>query len=644
MARTFVRAVAQLLGRAALQSPACALPLLSDEAHAEVAALGRSAAAPARPTARLDEAFTRQAAACPDAPALSCEDQTLRYGELNGRADAVARALRAHGLKDHERVGVCLERSLDLVVVLLGILKAGGTYVPMDPTYPRERLQHTVTDAQVRLVVTDLPNFPLAPDGQALAPDAVSAYGATLTAPLPAPTTTAEDAAYVIFTSGSTGKPKGVAVPHANVGQLIAVTRDDFGLGPNDTWTMFHSASFDFSVWEIWGALLTGGHLVVVPYWVSRDPAEFHDLLRERRVTVLNQTPSAFTQLIEADRTRPPLGVRLVIFGGEPLHAPVLLRWFDRYPERHCRLVNMFGITETTVHVTALTVRRREALQASRSVGPALPGWHLYVMDAQQRLLPPGVPGEIYVGGDGVALGYLNRDELTRERFLPDPFAPGRMYRSGDKGRLRLDGQLEHLGRLDSQVKLRGFRIELEEIRHVLMGAPHVTAAAVVVHQPDPNDSASARLDAYVTLDAPGPAQSDLGDVRRHAAQHLPPFMQPATFTRLNHVPLTANGKLDVRRLPPAQPPRAPDPDVAAPSRAASAEEVLRQLFEQVLSVPVGLDDNFFELGGNSLYAVRISALLRERGLPALPLRELYVHQTVRRLAPFIALAAAGPR
>ncbi|MBT2480495.1 non-ribosomal peptide synthetase [Streptomyces sp. ISL-94] len=486
---------------------------------------------------------------------------------------------------------------------------------------PADRLVHTAQDAGLALVITRAPEYP-GEAGAAVTPDELTSAPAR---PLPA-AGTPDDPAYVIYTSGSTGRPKGVVVPHRNVVALIDATREEYGLGPDDTWTFFHSGAFDFSVWEIWGCLLTGGRLVVVPYLVSRDPEEFRDLLLRDRVTVLSQTPSAFSQLLETDHVRLP--VRLVVFGGEPLDARMLLRWFDHHPESGCRLVNMFGITETTVHVTAQTVTRELALAGSRSVGPALPGWHLYVTDARGRLVPPGVTGEICVGGAGVALGYLGQPELTATRFTQDPYGGGRRYHSGDLGRLRPDGTLEHLGRIDSQVKIRGFRIELDEIRSVLLEDPDVRAAAVIVRREDPADPASARLDAYVV-----PADLDTTGVRKRAAGVLPGYMLPATVTALDTLPLTTNGKLDAARLP--LPVRTAAP-AAAPAAGAGGEDraaVLQEIWTTVLGIPVGLDDDFFELGGNSLFAVRISAALRARGLPAIPLRDLFRTPTIRALA-----------
>ncbi|MFF7791556.1 amino acid adenylation domain-containing protein [Streptomyces sp. NPDC007991] len=598
---------------------------LLDEAERDrVVALGR----PSRPLVTapvtVPEAFARIAGATPERIAVTEGGAGLTYGEMDERSTRLAHGLRERGVTAGDRVGVCLERTAELVVTLLAVLKAGATYVPVDPDYPAERIAHTAQDAGLRVVVTRLPEFPDVAGCVPATPDELLDAAERLAdAPVP-PTATAPDAAaYVIYTSGSTGRPKGVEVPHRNVVALIDATREEYGFGSDDVWTWFHSSAFDFSVWEIWGCLLTGGRLVVVPYFVSREPDRFRDLLVAEKVTVLSQTPSAFAQLLDVDHTRVP--VRMVVFGGEPLDARMLLPWFDRHPESVCRMVNMFGITETTVHVTQQTLTRRLALAATRSVGRALPGWHLYVTDPSGRLQPPGVAGEICVGGAGVALGYLGQEELTARRFVPDPYTGGTMYRSGDLGRLRPDGRLEHLGRIDSQVKIRGFRIELDEIRSVLLEDPDVRAAAVVVRRDDPEDAATARIDAFVVLSGGDPVT-----VRRRAAGILPDYMLPATVTALDTLPLTANGKLDTARLPAPATPAAPARGAEPVTAGDELTERLRRIWSEVLGTPVGVDDDFFELGGNSLFAVRIGAVMRAQGLPSLRLRELYRHPTIR--------------
>ncbi|MFD3819862.1 amino acid adenylation domain-containing protein [Streptomyces rubiginosohelvolus] len=620
-----VEGIRQQLAHSPPNTPLSLLDPLSEAESTEQLTLGSSPKAPEAP--RIDEAFAAQVAARPEAPALTAGSTTLSYAELDARAEALADGLYAHGVRPGDLVGLCLPRSTDLVAAMLAVLKADAVHVPLDPEHPADRRERTARDAGVRLIVEDPaplighPPRPAAPGGEPGSP------------------------AYVIHTSGSTGRPKGVVVPHGNVTALVGAVREDFGLSPDDTWTCFHSAAFDFSVWEIWGALLTGGRLVVVDHWTTRSPEDFHALLVREGVSVLSQTPSAFTQLAAADRAaKETVDARLVVLGGEPLDARPLLDWFDRHPEDRCRLVNMYGITETTVHVTAATVTRREALAGSRSVGRPLPGWSVRVLDAHGRPVPPGAPGEIVVGGAGVALGYLNRPALTAERFVPDPLDPAgrRLYRSGDLGRLLPDGTLEHLGRIDDQVQVRGFRIEPGEIRHVLLEDPAVSSAAVTVTGGDAGDAAAVRIDAYV-VPAPGSGEGP-GPVRERAARLLPPHMVPATVTVLPALPLTANGKLDPARLP--APGTRRDPvTTAAPAAApheasheAGPAAALAAIWCDVLGVEaIGPDDDFWDLGGNSLYAIRIGTLARERGLPGVPLRQLYLTPTLGALSEALA-------
>ncbi|WP_405108561.1 non-ribosomal peptide synthetase [Micromonospora sp. NBC_01405] len=624
-ARQVVRVLGQVLADPDRRLDDC--DPLGDADRAAIVALGRGPGELPAPKDTIHDRIARHAATHPDAPAVSCAGERLTYGELDDRARRVARALAARGVASGDRVGVCLDRSVDLIAVLLGVLRAGAAYVPVDPAYPVDRIRYTVEDSGVALLIG------------AGGVDVADLTGGGPTAegsgPVEPHVGGPDDPAYVIYTSGSTGRPKGVRVPHRNVLALVDATAADFGLGPHDTWTMFHSSAFDFSVWEIWGCLLTGGHLVVVPHLVVRSPGEFHALLAAERVTVLNQTPSAFAQLLDVDRrAADPLAVRLVVFGGEPLDARMLTGWYDRHPEPDCRVVNMFGITETTVHVTAQTLDRGLALAGSRSVGRALPGWRVYVLDPAGRLLPPGAAGEIHVGGAGVADGYLHRPELTAERFRPDPFSGGRMYRSGDRGRLLPDGRLEHLGRLDNQVKVRGYRIELDEIRQVLLDDPAALAVAVVVETGA--EAADTRLHAYVVL---ADAAGSVAELRRRAARLLPDYMVPATITALPALPLTANGKLDAARLPAPATPVAPAEPACAPAADAGLDERIRAIWQRVLGTEVGPEDNFFDLGGNSLLALRLLRELRDQGLADLTPRHLYLHQTVRGLAEAIGAA-----
>ncbi|MDJ0396118.1 amino acid adenylation domain-containing protein [Rhodococcus sp. G-MC3] len=605
--------------------------------------LGSSDRVLRRTPQRIEAAFSAIAAQRPGATAVMHGDRRMTYGELDQLSDRFAVGLRNLGVLPGDRVGLCLDRSCELVASMLAVLKAHAVYVPMDVRHPGDRLAYTATDSALSIVVTDLADDPWGGDVSAVRPEDLAQHPPASIAPTPDPDApTPDHAAYVIYTSGSTGRPKGVVVAHANVDALLAATAELFDLGPEDTWSFFHSSAFDFSVWEIWGALLTGATLLVVPHWVSRSPMEFHRLLVEARVTVLSQTPSAFTQLAVADRDLEPLdAIRLVVFGGEPLDVRTLRDWMDRYPEPRCRLVNMYGITETTVHATAKTVTRSDIIAETRSVGSPLPGWYLDVLDERGRRLPSGVAGEIYIGGAGTALGYLNRPDLTAQRFVVDPATGERIYRTGDLGRLRPDGQVDHLGRVDNQVKIRGFRIELDEIRNVLLDDPAVAASAVVVGG-DIADPTGLRIDAYVVAANSDASEIARRGIRRRAAGFLPDYMVPATVTMLAELPLTINGKLDTARLP------APRPGTATATRdRCSADtdgtsngeqtDLLRGIWESLLGVTVSADDNLFELGGNSLAAIKADAMMRQAGLPVLPMRDLYLHPSIRGICDTLA-------
>lgn len=599
--------------------------LMSAAERADVLRLG--GAGPVPPAeGRIDHAVERVAARQPDAVALVAGDRRLTYRQLDDLADEVAAGLRSLGITRGSRIGICLERDAELVITMLGVLKAGCAYVPMDVRYPAERLRFTAENAGMPLVITTLAEFPGPPGMRVSTPGRLREPRGVTDRQAPAE---GGDAAYVIYTSGSTGRPKGVVVPHRNVLALLRATTEEFGLCPADSWTLFHSSAFDFSVWEIWGCLLTGGRLVVLPYWVTRDTEEFHAVLAEQRITVLNQTPSAFAELVRADRrARLDLALRLVVLGGEPLDVRMIKPWFARHPPAACRVVNMFGITETTVHVTAQTVTPAEVVAGSRSVGRALPGWSVSIRDELGRLLPPGPAGEIHVGGAGVASHYLGQPELTAQRFVRDDVTGERIYRSGDRGRLRPDGRIDHLGRLDDQVKVRGFRIEPDEIRLVLLGAPGVGAAAVVVNRDDP---ANSRIDAYV---APA-GNVDPALVFAHARGVLPDYMVPSTITPVERIPLTINGKPDVARLP--------DPRAGSAASAAGptgepdgVTDVVLRIWSELLNTRVTLEDNFFTLGGNSLLVVRALDRMRERNLPKISAKQFYGNSTAAQFVQLV--------
>lgn len=546
----------------------------------------------------LHAAFQNRAARCPDAVALHFGSQQLRYGELQARANQLAHRLRRLGVRPGERVGLCVERSLELVVAVLGILQAGAAYVPLDPAYPQDRLRYMAedsglrhvlvlgTEAPVEAVVVDLADPGLAQESTAALPG----LG------------TPQDVAYVIYTSGSTGRPKGVEVSHANVLRLFSSSDALFGFGSGDVWSLFHSYAFDFSVWEIWGALLYGGQLVVVPAAVARSPDQFHELLCRHRVTVLNQTPSAFRQLIDADARldgRGRFALKWVVFGGEALDPRSLSDWVERHGLDAPQLINMYGITETTVHVTFQRVDAAQLAEGGSLIGHALPDLSLELMDRYGQPVPVGVAGEMWVGGAGVGRGYLQRPELTAERFLET--AQGRVYRSGDLARRRADGRLEYLGRIDHQVKIRGFRIELGEIESALQTHPQVTQAHVEARQ----EAAGARLIAYVAT----PAWQDAslaGSLRSHLRSRLPDYMLPPLILPLERLPLTPNGKLDRQRLAALLEQQHRDqaqrPASAPPH--SDTEKRLASLWCEVLGLErIGLDDNFFELGGDSIRA-----------------------------------------
>lgn len=573
--------------------------------------------------------------------AVTFGDQHLSYRELQAEASQLAHHLRSIGVGPDALVGVFLERSARAVVALLAILKAGGAYLPIDTAYPRERIATILDDARPKVLLTEerlLDRLPFHSAQEVfldreIATDSIPKDTGNESGAGP------ENLAYVIYTSGSTGKPKGVMVTQANVARLLSATAEWFGFNENDVWTLFHSLAFDFSVWEIWGCLLHGGRLVIVPFGVSRSPEEFHDLLVREQVTVLNQTPSAFYQLMTVDQAEPVsnLALRLVIFGGEALNFKTLQPWFTIHGDRQTRMINMYGITETTVHVTYREVTAADAKNGAQSlIGVPIPDLQLYLLGDDKQPVPAGEVGEIYVGGAGVARGYLNRPELNTERFVPDAFSgiPGaRLYKSGDLARVLPDGEVEYVGRGDAQVKIQGFRIEIGEIEAAIAGYERIREARVVA---DTDAAGTKRLVAYYV------AQEGVALPARELSEYLtaklPPWMMPSVYLQIKVFPLTPHGKVDYAALP------APTLGSAKTDKESSGtdlEKIIAGVWRKVLGAEyVGLDDNFFDIGGTSLLLVSVQTRLQTLFNKRISVADLFAYTTVRSLSESLKGAA----
>ena len=619
----------RLVAEAMTENPSIALStidvLIADE-RTGLYAWGNQSVLTEPPSAAVSipALFASQVDRCPSVVAVTCEGRSLTYHELDMASNRLAHMLVDRGAGRGQYVALLFSRSAQAVVAILAVLKTGAAYVPMDPAHPDERLGFVLGDAApiavvttaelrtridrrgVRIIDVDDPRLAIQP--------------ATML-PLPA----ADDIAYVIYTSGTTGVPKGVAVAHGNVIRLLESIEADLDL-VGQVWTLAHSLAFDYSVWELWGALLRGGRVVVVPEAVTKSPQDLHALLVDEQVGVLSQTPSAFYALQAIDALQPEqaeqLKLQTVVFGGEALEPQRLRRWFVDHPGLP-RMINMYGITETTVHASFCEIVAADAAHTGSPIGAPLAHLAFFVLDGWMRPVPAGVAGELYVAGSGQAVGYLGRSGLTASRFVACPFGGtgARMYRTGDVVRWGSDGKLQYLGRSDEQVKIRGYRIELGEIQAALTGVDGVLQAAVIAREDRPGDK---RLVGYVTGDV------DPVAVRRQLGDRLPTYMVPSAVVLVEALPLTVNGKLDTRALP------APEYQQAGAYRAprGAAEESLARIIGEVLGAErVGADDSFFDLGGDSLSAMRVISAVNRLFDTALTVRALFEAPSVSQLA-----------
>ena len=596
----------------------------------------------------LHRLFEEQVRKTPARTALIVDDKRYTYEDLNKKSNRLARTIRRRYRRETGRpmgadtlIALCLDRSVEMIVSILAVLKAGGAYVPIDGNYPQERVDYILEDTGAPLILgTHSPGSIHLPQDKVLSVDSAETVYQEEESSNLEPVAEPTDLAYVIYTSGTTGKPKGVLQLHTNVHRLLSSTEHLFHFDENDVWTLFHSYVFDFSVWELWGPLTTGGTLVVPLQDQVKDFNLFYELCLKHRVSILNHTPSAFYQFSETIRKngRQKLSFRTIIFGGEALSTRRLRTWWDYQEDQglETRLVNMYGITETTVHVTYKLLDPNDT--DTSNIGRPIEDLKAYVLDSNLRNVPVGTEGELYVGGAGLARGYLNLPRLTEERFIPDPFATRdeiergytKLYKTGDVVRLRPDGDLEYLGRNDDQVKIRGFRIELGEIENQMVDIDGISQACVLLKERSFADADgtvdSKYLAAYLTLDPASHRDLSRDVVLEILRGKLPEHMVPSVVMVVDRFPLTINGKLDKKALP--------EPDWGHTTGFVEPRNALEKqvcaIWNDVLKLPrVGIDDDFFRIGGDSILSIRIVARMQELGVPV-GTKDIYRERTVR--------------
>ncbi|WP_343859372.1 amino acid adenylation domain-containing protein, partial [Fulvivirga kasyanovii] len=582
--------------------------------------------------ATIQEIFEKIALKHPDHIAVSYEGERISYKELNSRANQLAHYLRkSYVIKGDTLIGLMGAPSDKIIVAILAILKSGGAYVPVDPDYPEARIKHTIADSGMKLLLVDsqeavkkndLPCEVVSLDNENLWRDAPVCNPELINA--------STDMAYVIYTSGSTGVPKGVMVEHKNVVQLFCNDQFQFDVDSTDVWTLFHSVCFDFSVWEIFGAILYGGRLVVISKDTARSPEKYVDIIEQEKVTVVNQIPTTFKNVASEilNRENINIHIRYVIFGGDALNPVALKAWHEKYPD--VKLINMYGITETTVHVTYKEIGAKEIAASLSNIGYPLAPMGIFIMDDHHHLKPANTVGEIVVNGEGVTRGYLNRDELNKKHFIANPYnTREKLYCSGDLGLRLSSGEIIYVGRKDKQIKIRGYRIEIREIEHVLLSHDLIQDAVIVGHEGSDGEK---ELAAYLTARSP----LNINQLRTHLAEKLPAYMIPSYFVQLERMPLTGNGKVDRKALPhPGIGSLETGEEFIAPTN--DLEQKLADLWSSVLAKEqVGITDNYFALGGDSMKAVKLIVEINKILNIRIGIGALFTFQTIRELAGHI--------
>ena len=575
----------------------------------------------------IHELFEDQVKLTPKNIAIKFKDSSMTYEELNEKSNQVAHFLRDLGVKPNDVIGIRLNKSLEMVVGILGILKAGGCYLPIDLSYPQERVSFMLKDSGAKFFLTNRlhqDDLEIPIETFLLDINSRNKIYTNDTKNLEN-VNNPDDLIYIIYTSGSTGTPKGVMLKHRNVVRLIKNDKFQFDFNDKDVWTMFHSVAFDFSVWELYGCLLYGGKLILVPESTAKDPNKFLQLLRDEKVTVLNQTPTYFYNLLDRELLNKDnsLVVRYIIYGGEALKPNLVKPWKEKYP--FTKIINMYGITETTVHVTFKELDGSDLDSANSNIGKPIPTLKVYVMDKNLHIMPFGVEGEMCVSGLGVCKGYLNRPELNETRFVKNPYNENEIiYHSADDAYLTKDGDLHYLGRIDNQVKIRGFRVEIGEIETKLLRHPNINKCVVL---PKKNGDLDSYLVAYVVMDKKLP----VSDLKAYISNLVPAYMVPNFFVFLDKLPLTSNGKVDRKKLLSMEVKVEKKKKYVAPRN--DFEKAFQEVAEKALRIDnIGIDDSILDLGADSLTLMKITIELLERNY-VLNIQDIYELKTIREIS-----------